>query len=62
MSRPGIVSSLRRKVLALVSVVDVGAPSSWVQRMRLWARVVASSQVALAVNTPEGHSDAEQSH
>jgi hypothetical protein len=48
-SRPGILSSLRRKVLELLNVVDRGA-QHWVQRMRLCARVVASSQAALAVS------------
>jgi hypothetical protein len=53
-SRPGSTSRVRRRVLATVCWSATPRPSVAVQRMRLWARVAASSQAALAANRPEG--------
>jgi hypothetical protein len=53
-SRPGIVSSRRRNVFTFASRGVSSAPSSWVQRIRLCARMAVSSQAVLALNTPEG--------
>jgi hypothetical protein len=41
-------------VLATVCCWRTPRPSVAVQRSRLWARVAASSQAALALNCPEG--------
>jgi hypothetical protein len=41
-------------VLATVSCPRVPRPRRSVQRSRLWARVAASSQAALAVKVPDG--------
>jgi hypothetical protein len=52
--RPGRLSRVRRSVLATTSSPRAPSPMAATQRSRLWARVAASSQAALAANLPEG--------
>ena len=41
-------------VLATICLLRAPSPMAAVQRSRLWARVAASSQAALALNWPDG--------
>jgi hypothetical protein len=53
-SRPGSPSSVLRMVLATTSSSRVPSLSAATQLSRLWARVAASSQAALAANRARG--------
>ena len=52
--RPGRLSRVRRRVLATTSSPRAPSPMAATQRSRLWARLAASSQAALALNLPDG--------